>query len=534
MTASTACSFRCVGALGATDSDEVASAPRRSTTTMLAPLVLLLSAYTPLRTPPPLTERIHASAARHIAGAAAALAVTLSPLSAAAVGELQLADFGDSAIVSEGLKTAGMNGDLRMIKLWARLKAGDLQAEGQKAADKVSDEKVLANARMRVRSVSPYLEEAQGDIFAGRWKFVQGYLGVVFSQRDAFQTIVTDTYPGSDPVSLASKDALVNEGNNIIKYAEQLASAAKTRSEARALSAFAKLSLSYDRFLKAGDLYGNALLLPEGKRPAKPKVVPASPPADGPDVAAAQRAAKAAEAKQDAAELAADRAAADVAAKEAAAKKAAAAERVAVKAADQAEAESEKADVIAAKAAEQKTLAKELAAKEAAAAKETAAKEAAAAKEAVEQKAEAAEAQAQAEAAEKRRALAEAEAKLRALEAKEAQAETNVRLYEKALEFEEKQERAARILAQQKDATSALVPQYDPLTSTEPLYKDTPQAALQYSTVKPKLKDAIVVIAGPDKGRVGVLLGTEKDSSIIKLSTKELKVIDSDKIAKQL
>ena len=98
--------------------------------------------------------------------------------------------------------------------------------------------------------MSRYLDEAQRDIFLGKWKFVQGYLGVIFSQRDAFQTIITDTYPGSDPVSLASKDALVVEGNNVIANAEVLAKAAKARSEPQAIQAYAKLALSYDRFLK--------------------------------------------------------------------------------------------------------------------------------------------------------------------------------------------------------------------------------------------------------------------------------------------
>lgn len=42
-----------------------------------------------------------------------------------------------------------------------------------------------------------------------------------------------------------------------------------------------------------------------------------------------------------------------------------------------------------------------------------------------------------------------------------------------------------------------------------------------------------MVIAGPDKGRVGVLLGIDGDTSIVKLSTRELKVIDVAKVAKQ-
>ena len=116
---------------------------------------------------------------------------------------------------------------------------------------------------------------------------------------------------------------------------------------------------------------------------------------------------------------------------------------------------------------------------------------------------------------------------------------------------------AARKLATQRDTTSGLVPQYDTVTSTESLFQDTPQSALQYSRVKPVIKvsthpspalpsfspplpdscvpkDEVIILAGPDKGRVGVLLGIENDSGIVKLSTRELKVIDMEKIAKQL
>ena len=101
-----------------------------------------------------------------LVGAFAALTIGMAPISAAPAAELQLADFESSSLVSDGLKTAGMEGDLRMIKLWARLKAGALEAEGREAEKKVSSEQGLANARMRVRSVAPYLEEAQRDVFA--------------------------------------------------------------------------------------------------------------------------------------------------------------------------------------------------------------------------------------------------------------------------------------------------------------------------------------------------------------------------------
>ena len=84
------------------------------------------------------------------------------------------------------------------------------------------------------------------------------------------------------------------------------------------------------------------------------------------------------------------------------------------------------------------------------------------------------------------------------------------------------------------DATRGLVPRYDALTSTESLYRETPQSALRYSADVPKTTDPVVVIAGPDKGRTGVLLGTQgTEAAIVKLSTREIKVIDLAKIARQ-
>ena len=76
----------------------------------------------------------------HLLGAAAALTVAISPMTAAVPSDLQLADFESESLVSDGLKTAGMNGDLRMIKLWARLKAGALETEGREAAAQVCEQ----------------------------------------------------------------------------------------------------------------------------------------------------------------------------------------------------------------------------------------------------------------------------------------------------------------------------------------------------------------------------------------------------------
>lgn len=55
-----------------------------------------------------------------------ALSAPASFAATAPAPELQLRDFSASGVVTEGLAQAGMEGDLRMMKLWARLKAGQV------------------------------------------------------------------------------------------------------------------------------------------------------------------------------------------------------------------------------------------------------------------------------------------------------------------------------------------------------------------------------------------------------------------------
>ena len=131
------------------------------------------------------------SVSGYVAAACAAVTIGLSPLALTAKdvpAELQLENIGRSSLVEAGLKDAGMEGDLKMIKLWTRLKVGEIEVEGQKAAEKVSDEQSLAAARMRVRSLQPYLDEAQRDIFASKCAWA--------SQTPASQTpeFITSTH----------------------------------------------------------------------------------------------------------------------------------------------------------------------------------------------------------------------------------------------------------------------------------------------------------------------------------------------------
>jgi hypothetical protein len=79
---------------------------------------------------------------------------------------------------------------------------------------------------------------------------------------------------------------------------------------------------------------------------------------------------------------------------------------------------------------------------------------------------------------------------------------------------------------------------YDTLTSTEPLYMNVPDEALIYDTRnEPDLRDPILVISGPDKGRTGRLIGIVKSrgEGVIKLDAiNDVKLVNMSTVAKQL
>uniref|UniRef100_A0A7S3Y3I2 Uncharacterized protein n=1 Tax=Heterosigma akashiwo TaxID=2829 RepID=A0A7S3Y3I2_HETAK len=95
---------------------------------------------------------------------------------------------------------------------------------------------------------------------------------------------------------------------------------------------------------------------------------------------------------------------------------------------------------------------------------------------------------------------------------------------------------------------------YDPVTSTEKFFADVPDSALRFAPPAadpPKIKDLVLLTAGPDKGKTGTLIGLEetlgskgekKKSGIVKLDNtigrvskiREIKVVPYAIVAKRL
>lgn len=114
----------------------------------------------------------------------------------------------------------------------------------------------LEISREIVLTLKAYLDEAERDLFSKRWDNVIVYLNTFSEQEDAFANIADNLYPSTvDPVEIAANDALQYEAKVMFSALEKLREAVRDRVVIVAEKYYAKLLLSYDRFLKAGDLY---------------------------------------------------------------------------------------------------------------------------------------------------------------------------------------------------------------------------------------------------------------------------------------
>ena len=114
----------------------------------------------------------------------------------------------------------------------------------------------LEISREIVLTLKAYLDEAERDLFSKRWDNVIVYLNTFSEQEDAFANIANNLYPNTEnPVELAANDALQYEAKAMFSALEKLREAIRDRVVIAAEKYYAKLLLSYDRFLKAGDLY---------------------------------------------------------------------------------------------------------------------------------------------------------------------------------------------------------------------------------------------------------------------------------------
>lgn len=152
--------------------------------------------------------------------------------------------------------------DLEMAALMQRREPKKLLSNlKEKLATAAATSKALAasqaldNARERVLTLKAYLDEAERDLFRKNWGNLQVYLYTFADQEDAFALLIENLFPNNDPLDKSAREALAFEAQSMFLSLDQLREAARVASPERARVAYSRLLLSYDRFLKAGDLY---------------------------------------------------------------------------------------------------------------------------------------------------------------------------------------------------------------------------------------------------------------------------------------
>jgi hypothetical protein len=83
-----------------------------------------------------------------------------------------------------------------------------------------------------------------------------GIVSAIYNGRkDAFAMLIEGLFPNDNPLDKSAREAMAFEAQSMFLSLDQLREAARVASPERARSAYSRLLLSYDRFLKAGDLY---------------------------------------------------------------------------------------------------------------------------------------------------------------------------------------------------------------------------------------------------------------------------------------
>jgi len=117
----------------------------------------------------------------------------------------------------------------------------------------------------RLRAVESELDMLENDIFKdpADWEVIAVYPKVLRASAPLFTAYTDRAFPTSDPVDVALRYALRYEVGAMYSGVQELEAAIENRSPRNTQKSFAKISLAYDHYLKAGDLSvdAEALLL---------------------------------------------------------------------------------------------------------------------------------------------------------------------------------------------------------------------------------------------------------------------------------
>lgn len=113
----------------------------------------------------------------------------------------------------------------------------------------------LEVSREIVLTLKAYIDEAERDLFSQKWSSVCVYLDTISEQEDAFVDLIDNLFPSKESIDIAARNSMDFEAKSMFLALDDLRDACVDKNAALAERSYAKLLLSYDRFLKAGDLY---------------------------------------------------------------------------------------------------------------------------------------------------------------------------------------------------------------------------------------------------------------------------------------
>jgi hypothetical protein len=119
----------------------------------------------------------------------------------------------------------------------------------------VSPIDLVDQAKERILTLKAYIDEAERELFNKDWDNLLIYLNIITEQDEEFALLIDNLFPSDDLLDASTREAMTYEAQSLYLALDDLKKAAKDGYFQPAQNAYAKLLLSYDRFLKAGNLY---------------------------------------------------------------------------------------------------------------------------------------------------------------------------------------------------------------------------------------------------------------------------------------
>eukprot|EP00565_Helicotheca_tamesis_P005210 CAMPEP_0185730534 /NCGR_PEP_ID=MMETSP1171-20130828/10189_1 /TAXON_ID=374046 /ORGANISM="Helicotheca tamensis, Strain CCMP826" /LENGTH=280 /DNA_ID=CAMNT_0028399605 /DNA_START=275 /DNA_END=1117 /DNA_ORIENTATION=- len=107
----------------------------------------------------------------------------------------------------------------------------------------------------KIRGVARVMDELQRDLMQERWDLVEKYPPQIRSYVPVFTTYTDSAFPSDEPTDQGLRVALRYEVGRFFASLERLRQATSRRSLDEAYTAFADMSLHFDRYLRVGGLY---------------------------------------------------------------------------------------------------------------------------------------------------------------------------------------------------------------------------------------------------------------------------------------